>query len=106
MNFVNLTDKPITEVVTGKQFQPSGAIVTLQTVTTAKRKLDGIPVFTTDSGVLHGLPDPVTDTIYIIPSMCMEYVPNDRDDVVSPGSLQRDRSGTIIGCKGFRRNYK
>jgi len=103
MTFVNLTSHPINEVTTGLTLAPSGIIARCKSSTVKTGTHANVPLFeTTFSGQIEGLPEPVEGTIYIVSALALNCA-GDREDVVSPGNLQRDQQGKPIGCFGFRR---
>ena len=61
-----------------------------------------IPTALAVTGDLTGLPEPQDGVIYITSLVVAQLVR--RDDVLSPGPLQRDEAGRVIGCKGLTRH--
>ena len=100
MGIVNLTPHVITEVTTGKAFQPSGIIARVKMSTNKVNEVDSCPIYSTKFGEVEGIPEPKCGVIYVVSSLALNAT--DRSDVVSPGNLQRDESGQPIGCVGFR----
>jgi len=47
-----------------------------------------------------GLPEPETNTYYIVSNLVLSACP-ERTDLVAPDLLCRDEKGKIIGCMGF-----
>ena len=102
MNIVNLTAHTLNEVTTGLNIAPSGIVVRVNQTPSKTAECNGIPIYTTTYGDLEGLPEPKKDTIYIVSSMALNFVPDNRTDVLSTGFVKRDERGKAIGCVGFR----
>ena len=102
MKFINLTAHDITEVTTGIVIPASGTIARVNTSKTKVATHAGIPMYKTEVGSIEGLPEPETDVIYIVSGLSLGAVPAHRTDVVSPGNLQKNPTGQILGCLGFR----
>ena len=100
---INLTSHTINETTTGAEIKPSGTIARVKTSTTKVGEHDGCPIFTSTFGEIEGLPDPKPNTLYIVSALAFNAIPKHRLDVVSPGNVQRDQNGNIVGCFGFRR---
>lgn len=60
----------------------------------------GVPIFRTVYGDINDLPEPETNTIFIVSLLVSQAVPS-RLDVLSPGELLRDEKGQPIGCVGL-----
>ena len=99
--FINLTTHPITEVISGKVFEPSGSIARAKQSTIKSHEHNGCPIYKTKFEGIDGLPEPREGVVYIVSALAMNAIPT-RPDVVSPGNLQRDSNGKPIGCVGFR----
>ena len=102
MKFINLTAHNITEVTSGTTILASGTIARVSTSKTKVATHNGIPMYKTQVGTIDGLPEPKTGVIYIVSGLSLGAVPTHRTDVVSPGNLQKNPTGQIIGCLGFR----
>ena len=103
MQFINLTSHDINEVTTGLTIPASGRIARVKSSTTKVAEHQQVPIYSSTFGAIEGLPEPQPNVIYIVSALALHAVPADRQDVVSPGSLQRDPSGKPLGCCGFRR---
>lgn len=103
MEFINLTSHSITEVTSGKTFPPSGRVARVKSSTTKVNEHFGCPIYSSTFSEISGLPEPKEGTMYIVSSLALNTVPEDRTDVVAPGNLQRDENKRPIGCIGFRR---
>lgn len=103
MKVVNLTPHTINEVTTGTSYPPSGQVARVAQVTVKAGEHDGVPMYKSTFGKVEGLPEPEEGTIYIVSAMALNGVVG-RDDVVSPGNLERDENGQPVGCVGFRMN--
>lgn len=102
-NFVNLTPHEVTFVTeSGNVVVPaSGSLARVSTSNETIDNIDGIPVKKTVYGEVEGLPDPETDTIFLVSSMVASRI--DRDDVLVPADFVRDEKGVIIGAKSLSR---
>lgn len=63
-----------------------------------------IPILTSVSTGISGLPDEQTNTRFIVSATLRAACP-DRPDLVSPADLVRDEAGNVIGCKAFEANH-
>jgi len=102
INFINLTNHTVNEMVSGRTIPPSGRRATVKTSKTTLRTVDGAPIYRTRVSTVDGLPDPREGTMYIVSSLVHNRVPRERQDVVSPGNTQRNENGDIVGCLGFK----
>jgi len=59
-----------------------------------------------EDGDVEGLPEPQSNTVYIVSTLVAQAVPH-RDDIIapdtSPQGVVRDSEGKIIGVKRFQR---
>ena len=102
MNIINLTPHSITAA--GREpILPSGEVARVNARTTQTGDLNGIPIIETKVIGISGVPDAKKDTIYIVPTMVRQLLP-DRKDLLSPAKLLRDKSGSVVGCVGFEIN--
>ena len=101
MEFINLTSHTINEVTSGQSYLASGIIARISTSKIKVAEHDGVPIYETTMGAVEGLPEPKEGVMYIISGLALGAVEN-RNDVVSPGNLQRNQQGQPIGCLGFR----
>lgn len=102
MTIINLTSHSITEVSTNTVIPASGRVVRVKASTIKVAEADGMPIYQSTFGAIDGLPDPQPNTMYVVSSLVLNALPDDRTDVVAPGNLQRDENGNPIGCYGFR----
>ena len=103
MNLVNLTPHAITLLEAGCDYRvlaPSGQVARCSTSSVQVGVFDDVPLFRTVGGAVTGLPDPQSDTMYIVSALVRLAVP-DRTDVASPGELVRNADGQPIGCHGL-----
>lgn len=84
-------------------FPASGTVARCSTTTTQVGEADGLPLFSTTFGEVVGLPD-AQDGVLLVVSALVRQAVSHRKDVVSPGELVRDDSGTPVGCKGLTVN--
>lgn len=104
MNIINLTPHAITFVDANNQIvrtiEASGTIARVSTATKTIDSIDGIPVTITEFGTVENLPEPATDTIFIVSSLVAQRC-TDREDVFIPNESVRDIQGRIIGCRSL-----
>lgn len=77
---------------------PSSGLARLVTTTERVGDAGGVPLNRTKFGPVTGLPEPATDTLYIVSGMICSALP-ERTDIASPGDLVRDAEGRVIGCR-------
>lgn len=63
---------------------------------------DGIPVCWWAPEEIVNLPEPKTDTFYIVSKMVAQAFP-ERKDLIFPGTVVRDADGRVVGCIDFSR---
>ena len=63
---------------------------------------DGILVYRWTPYGITGLPDPKPGTCYIVPKMLAQVCP-EREDLIFPGSVVRNKSGDVVGYVDFSR---
>lgn len=102
MKFINLTGHIVTDTNTDKSFEPVGLVRT-SNVSIKRYRANGIPVFSTSTTQLDALPDPEEGVCYIVSNLYLNTC-TERTDVVAPGKVQRDETGTPVACRGFRCN--
>lgn len=105
MNIVNLTPHRIAICFDNGStlpIEPSGQLARVSSKTVKIGMFNNIPITTTVYGDVVGLPEPKTDTIYIVSSLVAQHVKN-RDDVFIPNESVRDDKGRIIGCRSLCR---
>ena len=99
---VNLTSHTINEVTSGMEIPKTGKVARVKSTTIKVGEHMGCPIYRSTFGEIEGLPEPEEGVLYIVSSLALNAVPDDRTDVVSPGNLQRDEHGNPVGCVGFR----
>ena len=85
-----------------RTIEPSGTIPRVETVDQPGELVDGIPVSVTQYVRTIDLPEPSSDTRYVV-SQVVAANNRNRDDLLFPGKLVRDESGRPIGCHGLAR---
>lgn len=80
--------------------EPSGIIPRAEQRREQVGNVDGIPVNRVFYGNPVGLPEPKTDTIYIVSALTAKAAPN-REDLYIVDDSVRDESGRIIGCRAL-----
>lgn len=63
---------------------------------------DGILIYRWFPEEVVNLPEPKTDTYYIVSKMVAQAWP-ERKDLIFPGTLVRNESGYVVGCIDFSR---
>lgn len=63
---------------------------------------DGFLIYRLAPREIIGLPEPKTDTYYIVPKMLAQACP-ERKDLIFPGTVVRNGSGDVVGCIDFSR---
>jgi len=103
MNIVNLTPHNINIIQEGQTttYEPSGCI---PRVSVNVEATDNPLLYTQIYGEVTGLPEPQTDTIYIVSTLVLNACPN-RTDLYAPLTAQaiRNEQGQIIGVPGLVR---
>ena len=106
-SIVNLTSHDVVVVQGDRR-------VTIKSAGVARRESWQVPVGTVEVdgmevtilrtviGDTCNLPAPAPDTYYIVSRVLAQANP-DREDLLIPESLVRDRTGAIIGCEKFGR---
>lgn len=64
--------------------------------------IDSIPVFKTVYGEVEGLPEPASNTYYLVSALTAQAV-KDRHDILIVDGAVRNNEGRIIGCTAFGR---
>jgi len=102
VKFVNLTPHDVVVIVDGKTtiFPKTDTIARCEVIRLKFNIIDGIPIYATRLGNAIGLPPMEKDKLFIVSALVKnrEY---HRHDLVSPGNLLRNESGSVIGCEGF-----
>lgn len=108
MNIINLTPHDIcilpqsgAELQNQRIIPPSGTIARCDTEEVHCGTIDGIPVYHTTYGQVHGMPEPVKETVYIVSYVVARALASSRHDLVIPAGFERDEKGNIIGCHAF-----
>jgi len=88
---------------------PSGTVARVSVTSTVVGEVNGIPIRKTTYGDILGLPEPRSNTIYVVSTVLLLALKDKgihRNDVVSPDtspdSTVRDDTGKIIGVKYFQ----
>lgn len=101
-NIINLTTHPITDLMTGITYPPSGIVARADTNKKLVSKTGQPAIYEYESCNLDGLPEPKPNTLYIVSNMALNAVPKDRQDVIAPGPVEK-YDNKPIGCRGFRK---
>jgi hypothetical protein len=100
--FINLTPHTINEVNSKLSFEPSGMVARVSSEYKEIDRVNETPIYKVEFGEVVDLPEPESDTVYIVSGMVLDAVKY-RNDLVAPGQLVRDSNGQPIGCNGFRK---
>lgn len=102
MNLINLTPHPI--VISGHEtIDPSGYIARVNLQLCQAGEVNGIPLMVSKNLGVCNLPDPQPDTMYIVPSLVRQQVP-ERTDLCSPAKLIRNAHGGVVACSALEVN--
>lgn len=101
-NLINLTPHEI-NVINSDKIPPSGKVARVDMVQKTAGVINGVQLYSPTFGDVVDLPEPQSETFYIVSALVRSAVP-DRFDVLSPGNLIRDNSGNVIGCDSFHCN--
>lgn len=63
-------------------------------------EINGVPVYRCEFGKVQDLPEKREGVVLVVSRMVVNACPN-RDDLVSPGPLLRNKDGQPIGCIGL-----
>ena len=110
MQLVNLTPHKITIInadggVT-HEIAPSGVIARAASTVVDDGTVDGVPIVRTTFGQVEGLPEPSSETMYIVSSLTVSAARRSgrtTDDLLIPGRMVRDEDGVILGCQALSR---
>ncbi len=104
LNLVNLTPHAINICDDSgaiiRTIPASGQQARCAVSTSPRFEIGNLKFVSTVFGAVTGLPEPQTDTMYIV-SLLVKQAVSHRADVCSPGEMVRDTDGEIIGCKNF-----
>ena len=96
---INLTPHAI-NVVGYEEIPASGVVPRVAMQTKVVVFVAGLPVSSTEYGKVEGLPEVINDVAFIVSKMLKDACP-DREDLLYPAELIRDKEGNIIGCKSL-----
>ena len=97
---INLCAHDVTEINSGMSFPPSGIVARLERKEEFVGFIDGVPVTRACFGKVKNLP-PQKDGVYYIVSKHVADALPDRNDLLAPGPVVRDKNHFPIGCNGF-----
>lgn len=103
VNLINLTPHALNvttknnEVVT---IPADGRVARVATTQKEVDTLNDISIYQTKYNDVIDLPEPAENTFYIVSKITQDACKN-RDDLLSPGNLIRDKEGNITGCEGL-----
>lgn len=95
MVFVNLT--PHTLILCGRELAPAG-LARCNEYSRQVGEVDGVPIVERGQAGVEGLPPPAPDTLFIVSMLVRISLPH-RTDLASPGYLERDEHGKIVGAR-------
>ena len=96
---VNLTPHAI-NVVGYEEIPSSGVVPRVAMQTKEAGFVAGLPVSSTEYGKVEGLPEKMEGVSFIVSKMLKDACP-DREDLLYPAELVRDKEGNIVGCKSL-----
>ena len=110
MQLVNLTPHKITIISTDgetiREIAPSGTIARAASTVVDDGAVDGVPIVRTTFGQVEGLPEPDSETMYIVSSLTVSAARRSgrtTEDLLIPGRMVRDEDGVILGCQALSR---
>jgi hypothetical protein len=95
--FLNLTPHQI-HMPDGTVLNPFGYAVRCMELTTPAGYIEGMPVIVRTYGEVYNLP-PQREGVWLIVSHIVRVSHPERMDLFSPGDLDRDDAGNVIGCR-------
>lgn len=103
-NIVNCTPHPVVIITDAGNITipASGVLVRLAAKTVQADPIDGIATSRTVFGEPEGLPKFEDGTFLIVSQLVKSALPN-RDDLLVPAEVVRDKDGNIIGCRSLGR---
>ena len=96
---INFVHEDGTQLLT---VDPCGTVARVSCKTVTIGKEEEIPITTNEYGEVEGLPDPETDTIFVVSALVAGRVSH-RTDVFIPNEAVRNEKGQIVGCKSLGR---
>ena len=112
--FINMTDHPVTDLITGQTFFPSGGTAKADVSSVTIKTINDIPIRKSIITAVYGLPeyDENSKYVYIVGPLVLTGLTDlgiKRKDVVGTGPVRKykdgNQKGQIKGCDGFRINY-
>lgn len=101
--YVNLTGHEINEMLTGLTIKKGTRAARAEHQKQTVKTHNGVPIYTFTPEKILYLPEPQEGVMYIVSSLTLNSVPDDRNDVVAPAKTVRDEvTKQPIGCLGFR----
>ena len=97
---INLCAHDVNELNSGVCFPPSGIVARLERKDEFVGFIDGVPVTRTSFGKVNNLPEQKDGVYYIVSKHVADALP-DRNDLLVPGPVMRDKNHFPIGCNGF-----
>lgn len=104
MNVINLTPHALDLVCNDglvMHIEASGVVARCAERRNRVGEVAGMVIERAEFGAIEGLPDPQTDTIFIVSTLVLTALKGVRPDVFSPGKAIRDDAGRIIGANGL-----
>ena len=108
MQYINLTKHDINELISGLTIISTGFARVEAPSLYVGSDMNGVPMYIDNpNAVVIGLPEPKENTIYIVSSVMLNFIPDTRVDVVAPGNVVRDKqTWAALGCKGFKQKNR
>ena len=104
IQYINLCDHPVKDILSGMEWEKSGHIVRVINPSRFAEIRGGVALSEHNpTAYVAGLPEPVEGVNYIVSSIIASFV-QDRDDLVTVGPAVRDKkTNEVYACKGLRK---
>ncbi len=79
---------------------PSAGVARCKIARTEISSIGNIPINATIFGQIENLPDEQEGIVYIVSTIVAQAAKN-RDDILIPDDVVRDKDGQIVGCRAF-----
>jgi len=97
---INLTPHEIN--IMGIEPIPSHGLVRVTETSHIVDTVNGIDISVKKYGMVEGMPEPQTDTVFVVSLMVAQQLTH-RDDILIIGDTIRNEKGQVVGAKNFSR---